>query len=106
MDDEVYYGVSYTKPQAPFPQSHISRDWWRSRTDEYPDYTDQATHGYHSGYYYSDEDNYDYDKETFSGPDIQRPQPAYSPSEMMYQEYTADYFPRVENEYHSHYRRQ
>lgn len=116
--EEGYYGGSYNDHQAPFPQSH-SWDWWRSPSEEYseyrsypehpdpeyPEYPEQATRGYDPAFHYSDEDNYGYDKETFSGPDIRRPQPSYSPPEMFSHQYTSDYFPQVEHEYYSQYRR-
>jgi hypothetical protein len=103
--DGSYYGESYHDSQTPFPQSY-SRDWWYSHTDEYPEYTEQVTHRHYEGYYYSDEGNYGGDKETIPGLDVQRPQPSYSPSDIMPHQYTADYFPRAGNEYYSQYKRQ
>lgn len=116
--DDGYYEESYYDAQAPFQQSH-HRDWWRSPTEEYPgyqgytehsdpeypEYPEQATRGYRPALYYSDEDDYGYDKETFSGSDIQRPQPSYSPQEAGLHHYTGDYFPQVDHEYYSQYRR-
>lgn len=114
-DNDGYYWGSYNDHQAPFPQSH-HRDWWRSPAEEYPEYPgysedhgpeypEQAAHGYRPNLEYSDDDNYGYDKETFSGPDIQRPRPSYSPPEIVSYQYTGDYFPQVDHEYHSQYRR-
>lgn len=112
--DDGYYEGSYNDPQAPFPTTY-SRDWWRSPAEEYPEYPgyteyqdleypEQATLGYDPALHYSDEDNYGYDKETFSSPDIRRPQPSYSP-EVVSHQHTVDYFPQVDHEYYSQYRR-
>ncbi|KAG8159450.1 hypothetical protein KVR01_011111 [Diaporthe batatas] len=102
-----YYGESYWRSysdsQSPFPRSR-GEEWWRSRTDEYPEFTERDTHKYHAGYHFSEEENYGYDKETFSGPEIQRPQPSYSPSEVVSDRYNANYFPWAQNEYFSQYR--
>lgn len=113
--DDGYYGGSYNDPQAAFPQAHHG-DWWRSPADEYPEYPvytehhdpeypEQATLGYNPALHYSDEDDYGYDKETFSSPDIRRPQPSYSPPEMMSHQYTNDYFPEIDHEYYGQYKR-
>ncbi|KAK7712795.1 hypothetical protein SLS63_012289 [Diaporthe eres] len=113
--DDGYYGGSYHDRQAAFPQAH-HRGWWRSPEEEYPEYPvytehhdpeypGQATLGYDPALHYSDEDNYAYDKETFSSPDIRRPQPSYSPPETISHQYTGDYFPQAEHEYYSQYRR-
>lgn len=72
--------------------------------DQGPEYPEPAAHGYRSDLDYSDDGDYGYDKETFSGPDIQRPRPSYSPPEMMSQQHAGNYFAKIDHEYYSQYR--
>lgn len=107
--EEDYYSGSYDDhAQLQQPDASHNRDWWRSPTEEYPEYHDypsQAAHGYDPAFYYSDEDIDDYGTKDFLDHDIQRPQPSYSPQEMNSYQHAGGYFPGVDHDYYSQYRR-